>query len=91
MVRLEFFQVEQNDLKDFLNDWIKGGTFTEKYTDKDNKQVIKQRVSKNRIYFGSNFSIRINQDEKGKYWISLEFLGADDRIKLNSINKGDVF
>lgn len=93
-MRLEFFKVEEKELKDFLNSWVKGEDVSESYADRDGNQKTKLRVSKNRMYLGNNLSLRINQDETSKaYYISLEYFSADDRIKFNSpkVEKTDVF
>lgn len=85
MTRLEFFSVEQKELKDFLNSWVKGEEVSESFKDKDGNKKTKLRVNKGRIYLGNNYSLRINLDEQTKkYFFSLEYLSVNDRIKMNS-------
>ena len=87
MVRLEFFKVEKDELQEFIQIFLKGGKYVEKFqVDGEDREKI--RVNNNRIYIGNNYSLRVNYDEARKeYWFSLEYMGADDRIKLSQLNQ----
>ena len=82
MSRLEFFKIPQAEIKDFLDAFVNGGEYVEKYT-QDGEVKRKVRVNNNRIYLGNNLSLRVSLDETSKnYYFSLDYFTADDRINF---------
>lgn len=91
MSRLEFITIEnKEELKHILRSLIKKEEYIKTYKDKDNLQKHKIICKNGRLYLGNNYSISLSKDNNNKYYMGIDYLSADDRIKLknnNSFNK----
>ena len=82
---IEFENIEK--LKAALNAVIAGEDIYRSYIDKDNETHKKKIISKNRLYVGNNFSININQASTGKVYLSIDYFGVEDRIRMSQQSK----
>ena len=88
MVRLELIEFENKEkLLLAVEKLLVGAVVKRKYTNKENKEVEKIIISKNRLYLGNNVSIHISQDKNGKVYLSCDYLSFDDRVAISKLNK----
>lgn len=95
MTRLEFTKFEKlEDMKEAFNALAKGEEILTKYT-KDGETKTKVLCRKGRMYLGNNYSISLSKDEKGNYYLGIDYLSSDDRIQISKntsvVEETDVF
>lgn len=57
------------------------------YKDKEGKDAKKKIISNHRLYVGNNLSLNINQSDAGKVYVSIDYFGVEDRIRISQMNK----
>jgi len=65
---------------------INGEEVYRNYNKKDGEEAKKKIISNNRLYIGNNYSININKTDTGKIYLSIDYFGAEDRIRLSKLN-----
>ena len=83
MTKLE--QIEFDTEEKFLsaiNQVINGGEAFRTYKTKSGEDKTVKIISNNRLYVGNNFSVNINKANDGKVYLSLDYFGVEDRIRI---------
>lgn len=83
MTRLEQIEFENEEkLNLALKKVLNGEDSYRSYEDKDQKVQRKKIISNHNLYLGNNFSININKAANGKCYLSINYFGFDDRMRM---------
>lgn len=83
MTRLEQIEFDSWDKLILAIEKIKNGEEVFRtYSDKDNKPQRKKIISNHNLYLGNNYSLNINEGTNKKIYVSINYFGADDRIRM---------
>ena len=83
MTRLEQIEFENEEKLDLaLKKVLNGEDSYRSYEDKDKKVQRKKIISNHNLYLGNNFSLNINKAANGKCYLSINYFGFDDRMRL---------
>ena len=83
MTKLE--QIEFDTEEKFLSaigEIINGGETYRTFNTKSGEQKTIKIISNHRLYVGNNFSLCINKALDGKVYVSFDYFGTDDRIRM---------
>lgn len=84
MTKLE--QIEFETEEKFLSaigEVINGGEAFRTYKSKSGEDKHIKIISNHRLYVGNNFSLCINKALDGKVYVSFDYFGAEDRIRMS--------
>lgn len=54
---------------------------------KDGEQKQVKIISNGRLYLGNNLSLGISKADNGKVYVSIDYFGVEDRIRIAQSNK----
>jgi hypothetical protein len=86
-MKLETIEFENLDkFNAAIKEILAGSDIYRTYVNADKEEVKKKIISKNRLYVGNNFSLNINKADNGKVYVSIDYFGAEDRIRISKLN-----
>lgn len=88
MTKLE--TIEFNNKQVFLeavNEVLAGNEIFRTYTTKSGEKKKVKIISNHRLYVGNNYSMNINEGANGKVYVSIDYFGAEDRIRIAKTQK----